>query len=620
MRSVTRLLFMAAVISFGLLAAGGVAAAFLAEPTVGWLALAGGGGALLLYGRKARFRGTGTLFGTARWAEWRDLAAAGYLGADRGILLGGVPPPPPLLAAGWLFRAPWGQSEVACRLFFHSFRRTPLPVRINRGVHCLVCAPTGAGKGVSLLIPHLLTDPGSCVVIDPKGENHARTAAARRRMGQRVVTLDPFGVTGGPGDSLNPLDLIDPDRREWLDDVRALCDALVVRTGLEHEPHWSEAAVLFLTGVTAFVARYEARDRTLSYVADILASPVALPRVQQQLAADPDPMLARLGGQMQQFVDRERASVLTTANRALAFLGSHHLAGAVGRTTFPLDRLRDGVTVFAVVPLMYLQSHSGYLRLLVTTLLRAVVRGGLDETRPVTLLLDEAGALGRLDPLKNALTQLRGYGLRLQVYVQSLNQLDELFPNQTQTALGAFDTQVYFGTNDYETAELVSKRVGSATRTKVDASGGTSRSRSHDHQGLPSTSVSENDGWSASEVGREVIKPDEVLALPPGVAVTFPKHTPPVLTRLPRYFDRDFRRLASPPEFGGRLLMLVRAFALAALAVGLLAAAVAAANHAIKRSAYPPPAVFPEAGPERRDEPDERVGPDGTPGGRRPRQ
>ena len=47
-------------------------------------------------------------------------------------------------------------------------------------------AGTGAGKGVSQVIPAQLTWRGSVVVNDPKGELYAITARCRREMGQRV--------------------------------------------------------------------------------------------------------------------------------------------------------------------------------------------------------------------------------------------------------------------------------------------------------------------------------------------------------------------------------------------------------------------------------------------------
>src|SRR4029077_7440037 len=56
--------------------------------------------------------------------------------------------------------------------------------------HVLCFAPTRSGKGVGLVVPTLLTWPGSCIVHDIKGENWTLTAGFRSRYG-RVLLFDP---------------------------------------------------------------------------------------------------------------------------------------------------------------------------------------------------------------------------------------------------------------------------------------------------------------------------------------------------------------------------------------------------------------------------------------------
>ena len=138
-------------------------------------------------------------------------------------------------------------SLVAC-LSFWGERTNPL-VRINP-VHTAIFAPTGAGKGVSFVIPHLLTCRESTVVVDPKGENALITAAVREKFGHKVVRLDPFQLTTRTPDSLNPLDFIRADSPLALDYCRDLANALVIRTGQEREPHWCDGAEMFIGGIT----------------------------------------------------------------------------------------------------------------------------------------------------------------------------------------------------------------------------------------------------------------------------------------------------------------------------------------------------------------------------------
>src|SRR6476646_745941 len=78
--------------------------------------------ALLFYRR--RWRGSGTAYGTAAWMTDKALRAAGML-AGRGLVLG--------------------------RTFKGAL------IRLPDYCHVLLCGGTGSGKGVSLIIPNLLT-------------------------------------------------------------------------------------------------------------------------------------------------------------------------------------------------------------------------------------------------------------------------------------------------------------------------------------------------------------------------------------------------------------------------------------------------------------------------------
>jgi type IV secretion system protein VirD4 len=100
------------------------------------------------------------------------------------------------------------------------------PVLFEGDGHLITIAPTGAGKGVSCLIPTLLRYAGPIIAIDPKGENVAVTARRRRELGHQVVVLDPMGITDFECGRLNPLDLIDPESDTGVDDAFSLAESI----------------------------------------------------------------------------------------------------------------------------------------------------------------------------------------------------------------------------------------------------------------------------------------------------------------------------------------------------------------------------------------------------------
>src|SRR5262245_7492670 len=121
----------------------------------------------------------------------------------------------------------------------------------------------------------------------------------------------------------------------------------------------------------------------------------------------------------------------------------------------------------------------------------------------VQFVLDEAASLGHMEALGDALDKYRGYGVRLLLIYQSTGQLKLCWPEGQDQTLLSNVTQVFFGVNDYQTAEYVSSRLGEYTL--VVASGGTSSGGSRQHSDTdPNTSLStswnSNDNWN--QVGR----------------------------------------------------------------------------------------------------------------------
>jgi type IV secretion system protein VirD4 len=87
----------------------------------------------------------------------------------------------------------------------------------------LCFAPTRSGKGIGLVVPSLLTWPGSAIVHDIKGENWTLTAGFRARHG-RVLLFDPTNNSASA--AYNPL--LEVRRGEWeVRDVQNVADILV---------------------------------------------------------------------------------------------------------------------------------------------------------------------------------------------------------------------------------------------------------------------------------------------------------------------------------------------------------------------------------------------------------
>lgn len=331
-----------------------------------------------------------TAFGTAAWASYAELERAGMIGAGTGLILGRIKREgAPIVCAVKALSNKCLNPKAACREFFANLRpwkrKKGCLVRLPQAVHTMVVAPTGVGKGVSCILPFLFTCEESCAVVDFKGENALLTAEHRRRMGNKIVILDPFLVTTKKlkrrADTFNPLDFIDKDSPQALDECRDLAESVVIRTGEEKDPHWNDSAEAVIAAAIAVVVMYGQKDkgtRSLQAVRDILAHPQKLD-IAKKLMLEHGGMLARWGGQLEHLKGDELASVMSTCHRHLRFLDTPAIADSTGSSSFDPARLRQGkMTVYLVLPPEHMRAQSPLLRMWIGCLLRAAVKGGLN--------------------------------------------------------------------------------------------------------------------------------------------------------------------------------------------------------------------------------------------------
>lgn len=386
--------------------------------------------------------------------------------------------------------------------------------------HLITLVPTGGGKGVSAVIPALLHYPGSILVPDVKPELYAVTARRRREMGQKVVCIDAWDVVGGT-DGLNPMDLIDPQSPDALDDAEIVADMLVtVGEQSARDRHWNEEALAFLTGLVLHVKTTAPPElQNLPYVRKLVMLPRGTPEepgaFEQMLSkmlrnyAIHD-LIARRAAALTQKAEAERSGVISAAQSHTHFLDSPRMQRVLSRTTFDLGELKTGrMTVYVVIPARRLPRYNRLLRLVVGS---AFIRISAIPGRPrqrTLVLLDEFTQLKRLGPVEDAFRLHRGYGVWFWLFVQDLAAFEEVYPRTWRSFLANAGVLQAFGTNDSYTAEELSKRAGETTVfvESENRSRGISQGRMDN--------VQEGAGQTTSEKGRRLIFAHEITTMDP---------------------------------------------------------------------------------------------------------
>jgi type IV secretion system protein VirD4 len=332
--------------------------------------------------------------------------------------------------------------------------------------HLITIAPTGAGKGVSCIIPTLLRYPGSCVVVDIKGEAAAVTARQREQMGHKVVVIDPFQTSGIACGALNPLGAFPLLSTSVENFALSVPECLHPgHTGSLSDPFWDNRGDGLTAGVAAAVlTAFPPSARNLLKIRDLLnADDVVYGlAVLFDTKGKEIPLLAQQQiGAFLQTEDKCRSGILATAQQHLASLYDPGVEAALRESSFDLTAFRDGapVTIYLVIPPSQLPGYGRLLRIWIHTLLSIALSRRTRPELPTLFIIDEAAALGTLSTLRTAVTLLRGYGVRTWTFWQDASQLKRLYPDWETIVNNAGILQV-FGVNNHLAAKAAAELLG----------------------------------------------------------------------------------------------------------------------------------------------------------------
>ena len=399
--------------------------------------------------------------------------------------------------------------------------------------HLVTFGPTRSGKGSTVIVPALLECPHSMIVMDPKGQNAAVTARARRAMDQDVFLLNPFGMHAGapwhlPKHRYNPLAHLDIDDPNVVADVRALGQAVILTQG--REPYFDDTARdLFSTTALHLIATM-GRDATLGHVRKAITAIGARSKEAAELiatmSASPNAFISGPIGRFKDIEARDISSAINTAITQTAFLDDPALTdpargGTLTGSDFNFMQLkRRPTTVYVILPGKYMDSYARFLRLIITSALDQLTAepGGL----PVLIILDEFARMEQLPAVSNAFGFAAGFNVQLWPFLQDLPQLEELYGKKWMSILANCGMAQFFTPVDVQTAEYLQRRGGMAT--------GVSQSRS----------VSGLFGWgnrslSLSDQRVSLLPFERMMNMSPRESVAFfaGAHDPLIAPRIP---------------------------------------------------------------------------------------
>lgn len=407
--------------------------------------------------------------------------------------------------------------------------------------HLVTIGANGSGKSRRLLLIALAELLGwSILVVDPKAELCLMTMEHRKRAGNAILSLNPFNSFDLGSHGYNPLSALDPESDDFPDDAMGQVEAIIKVEG--SDPHWPQGAQDLVTAVSMFV-RIEIPNGTygdvralLSLDADDLRHMILNETFEYKgatyrgviRAAEEDGWdeiinkIARFGDISPD--NKEMHGVISEALVQTRWLDSRPIKRDLGGPAFDFTQMkRTPTTIYLSLPARRLGTHSSWLRLMIATVVQALMKDTARAEVPVLLMLDEYFAIAGGDTgratfpmIDRNMAMLRGYGIKLWTVWQDLSQAQRAYGRDGfETFLANAGVLQTFATQDLTTSDYISKRTGQTTR-RVRSQG---ISQSMQPGQAPGSSI--NESANVSLVPMPLLLPQDIRNMDDGFALLF---------------------------------------------------------------------------------------------------
>src|SRR6266478_5159950 len=389
-----------------------------------------------------------SLHGDSSFAKAREIARAGLF-APAGIILGRY--------GGW--------GHFGGRL---------LVLGGQTGV--ALAAQPGAGKGVGVVVPNLLTWRGSVVCTDPKIENFPLTAGFRHAMGQQVYLFNPLSPEGRTA-RWNPLDYVSDAPGQRISDLQLIAH-MFFPDPPGADPFWAAGGRSLFLGIALYLFDTPSYPRTIGEVLrqgmanDEEGFAAHWKRVIQGRMSGDHPLSDTCVRALYDVIDLApptASSIRKTFTSRLELWANPVLDAATAASDFNLRELRKKpLSIYLGVMPKDLERLAPLMSLFFQQAI-ALQTDELPEHNPalrhqVLMVMDEFPAFGRIPILTKSSGFLRAFNVRLLLIMQALSQIrDNYGENGAKTLLKTLAARIFFAPKDMEDAAEISNELGFTT-------------------------------------------------------------------------------------------------------------------------------------------------------------
>lgn len=370
-----------------------------------------------------------------------------------------------------------------------------------------VIGGSGARKSFGKISPDIMQMTGSYVVTDPKGElyrNHAKNLLAHGYK-IRVLNLDDINYSN----AYNPFAYMITEQ-----DCISVANLFMANSAGDGEKadFWTGAAEDLLVAIMVYLHKTSDETKSFGRVIRLVNSirykggkidqRCELARCfNRHQITYPNDVVTVNWNSIQGTPEETLGSIAKTLSTRLRLWATNDVDEITDVDEMDFDHIgTERTAVFLIIPAAR-QTYKTVANIFYSQLferLQYIANRDYNGRLPllVSCELDEFANIGVIPNFCETLSVVRSYNIRVCIVLQGISQLKALYEKTWEVIIGNCSTFTFLGTNDKDSKEYVSQRLGKTT-VRVD-----SRSYNRGNQG------GGND--SESYVSRDLLSPDEI--------------------------------------------------------------------------------------------------------------
>lgn len=384
--------------------------------------------------------------------------------------------------------------------------------------HTLCLGNTGAGKTRRILIESLCTlglAQESIILSDPKGELYQMTSNFFKNLGYEVNVIDfKNPEKSNKYNFLQPIiNAINENNMKKAEDYTwDLVENIVQKSNANTDPLWENGEKSIIAGSIMTVLlenkehkEYQNLTNVYAFISNMCQTDVNgfMPLNDYIEKLEDDNPAKKIFKISTIAPEKTRSSFFTSALATLRLFSSKSIYTMTNDSDFKLEDIGkkkciryiilpdERTTFYTLATLFVSQQYQALVNL-------ADNRGGKIAIRN-NFILEEFGNFTKIDNFENMLTVSRSRNIRFSLFIQSFSQLETKYSKTVaQNIMDNTQAWIYLRTSSYNTAEIISKKLGNYT-VSIN-----SKSNSYNNN-------SNNTSESVSLATRSLLTPDEIL-------------------------------------------------------------------------------------------------------------